>query len=180
MACQGRNGHLLHRKRILLEGIPFEKIFRAHRLFVNLETKEKTATKGAGVMCPADGFVLFRQSELLAGRLGKATLGGSNKSGLFQVGILWQGQHSVADIVNLPSSHDSYLKLVRSGRRQLPCVVTWLYGTEHSLQIALKAKLAEPQWDEGSVGEQRPEAAAAAVPCARPMFPSQHHAAEPA
>ena len=54
------------------------------RLFVNLETREKTYVKGTGVMCPMDGYVVFRQSELLAGRLGKATLGGGNKSGLFQ------------------------------------------------------------------------------------------------
>ena len=55
------------------------------RLFVNLETKEKTHVKGTGVMCPLDGYVVFRRSELLCGRLGKVTLGGSNKSGLFQV-----------------------------------------------------------------------------------------------
>ncbi len=54
------------------------------RLFVNLETREKTHVKGTGMMCPLDGYVLFRHSELLAGRLGKATLGGGNKSGLFQ------------------------------------------------------------------------------------------------
>lgn len=54
------------------------------RLFVNLETREKTHVKGTGVMCPMDGYVVFRQSELLAGRLGKVTLGGGNKSGLFQ------------------------------------------------------------------------------------------------
>ena len=33
----------------------------------------------------ADGYVCFRNSELLSGRLGKGTLGGGNKSGLFQV-----------------------------------------------------------------------------------------------
>ena len=54
------------------------------RLFVNLETTEKTYSKGAGALCPRDGFVLLRNSELLAGRLGKATLGGGNKAGLFQ------------------------------------------------------------------------------------------------
>ena len=52
---------------------------------MNLETKEKTHVKGTGVMCPMDGYVVFRRSELLCGRLGKVTLGGSNKSGLFQV-----------------------------------------------------------------------------------------------
>ncbi len=36
-------------------------------------------------MCPRDGYVLFRNSELLCGRLGKQTLGGGNKASLFQV-----------------------------------------------------------------------------------------------
>jgi len=36
-------------------------------------------------MCPGDGYVYFRNSELIQGRLGKATLGGGNKTGLFAV-----------------------------------------------------------------------------------------------
>lgn len=53
---------------------------------MNLETKEKQYSGGAiQHMCPRDGWVCFRNSELLCGRLGKATLGGGNKSGLFQV-----------------------------------------------------------------------------------------------
>ncbi|CAL8471480.1 g11022 [Coccomyxa elongata] len=55
------------------------------RLLVNLETAEKTHVKGRGVMCPRDGFVVFQNSTLMCGRLGKVTLGGGNKSGLFQV-----------------------------------------------------------------------------------------------
>ena len=35
-------------------------------------------------MCPRDGFVVFRNSELLCGRLGKQALGGGNKASLFQ------------------------------------------------------------------------------------------------
>ena len=54
------------------------------RLFVNLETTEKVY-KGSEHMCPMDGFVCFHNSELMCGRLGKATLGGGNKSSLFQV-----------------------------------------------------------------------------------------------
>ena len=54
------------------------------RLLVNLETAEKTYLKGSGVMCPRDGFVVFQNSTLMCGRLGKVTLGGGNKSGLFQ------------------------------------------------------------------------------------------------
>ncbi len=41
-------------------------------------------TKGRGPMCPRDGFVVFRNSELLCGRLGKQALGGGNKASLFQ------------------------------------------------------------------------------------------------
>lgn len=52
---------------------------------MNLETAEKTYVKGRGVMCPRDGFVVFQNSTLMCGRLGKVTLGGGNKSGLFQV-----------------------------------------------------------------------------------------------
>ena len=56
------------------------------RIFVNLETKEKkNYTKGREHMCPSDGFVCFRNSELLTGRLGKGTLGDGNKDGLFHV-----------------------------------------------------------------------------------------------
>ncbi len=51
---------------------------------MNLETAEKTYLKGSGVMCPRDGFVVFQNSTLMCGRLGKVTLGGGNKSGLFQ------------------------------------------------------------------------------------------------
>ena len=53
-------------------------------MFVNLEGAERIYTKGAGPMCPRDGYVLFRNSELLCGRLGKQTLGGGNKASLFQ------------------------------------------------------------------------------------------------
>lgn len=53
------------------------------RVFVNLETSEKIY-RGGEHLCPMDGYVCFRNSELVTGRLGKATLGGGNKAGLFQ------------------------------------------------------------------------------------------------
>ncbi|KAL4425069.1 hypothetical protein ABPG77_010383 [Micractinium sp. CCAP 211/92] len=56
----------------------------AVKIFVNLETTEKIYTKGEH-LCPMDGFVCFHNSHLISGRLGKVTLGGGNKSGLFQV-----------------------------------------------------------------------------------------------
>ena len=52
---------------------------------VNIETKERNyeGTEEDGPpMCPNDGFVVFRNSELMCGNLGKGILGGS-KSGLF-------------------------------------------------------------------------------------------------
>ena len=52
---------------------------------MNLEVAEKTHVTGRGVLCPRDGYVVFRNSDLVCGRLGKATLGGGNKAGLFQV-----------------------------------------------------------------------------------------------
>jgi len=56
------------------------------QIFVNLEnTAEKIYIMGRLHMCPNDGYVCFRNSELVCGRLGKGTLGGGNKSGLFQV-----------------------------------------------------------------------------------------------
>ncbi|KAK9865213.1 hypothetical protein WJX84_010418 [Apatococcus fuscideae] len=55
------------------------------RIFVNLETKEKNYCGRGKHMCPRDGWVCFYNSELVSGRLGKATLGGGNKAGLFQV-----------------------------------------------------------------------------------------------
>ncbi|PSC73949.1 DNA-directed RNA polymerase III subunit rpc1-like isoform X2 [Micractinium conductrix] len=54
------------------------------KIFANLETTEKIYTSGQH-LCPMDGFVCFYNSHLISGRLGKVTLGGGNKSGLFQV-----------------------------------------------------------------------------------------------
>lgn len=40
-------------------------------IFVNLEIVEKIYTKKGEHMCPADGYVAFRNSELICGRVGK-------------------------------------------------------------------------------------------------------------
>jgi DNA-directed RNA polymerase III subunit RPC1 len=55
---------------------------RKSRILVNLEAPEKNYTKEGESMCRHDGWVLFRNSELLSGNLGKKILGGS-KNGLF-------------------------------------------------------------------------------------------------
>jgi DNA-directed RNA polymerase III subunit RPC1 len=58
------------------------------RVFLNLAVQEKIYSKKKGkkeageetmcgreTMCPNDGYVYFRNSELLSGQVGKATLG---------------------------------------------------------------------------------------------------------
>lgn len=54
-------------------------------VFVNLELEEKAYTKRGQHFCTNEGYVCFRNSELLSGRLGKVTLGSGNKAGLFYV-----------------------------------------------------------------------------------------------
>lgn len=54
--------------------------------FVNLESEEKFYTQGnKRHFCEQDGFVAFRRGELISGNLGKKTLGGESKCGLFYV-----------------------------------------------------------------------------------------------
>ena len=56
------------------------------QIFVNLEVAEKQYTKkDTRAMCPHDGYVVIQNSEIVAGQLGKATLGSGNKAGLFYV-----------------------------------------------------------------------------------------------
>lgn len=56
----------------------FSVLLRPHanmRVYVNLTVREKNYSKSGETMCPNDGFVYFRNSELICGQLGKATLG---------------------------------------------------------------------------------------------------------
>ena len=55
------------------------------QIFVNLEVAEKAYTKMNQQMCSNDGYVCIQNSEIISGQLGKATLGGGNKTGLFYV-----------------------------------------------------------------------------------------------
>ncbi|KAI4304665.1 hypothetical protein MLD38_040142 [Melastoma candidum] len=77
------------------------------RVFVNLTVKEKNYSKPtssfereAETMCPNDGFVYFRNSELLSGQLGKATLGNGNKDGLFSILLRDYNAHAAASCMN--------------------------------------------------------------------------------
>ncbi|XP_031486143.1 DNA-directed RNA polymerase III subunit 1 [Nymphaea colorata] len=81
----------------------FSVLIRPHasmRIYVNLFLKEKNCMKNRGTMCPNDGFVYIRNSELLCGQVGKATLGNGNKSGLFSVLIRDYNAHAAASCMN--------------------------------------------------------------------------------
>ncbi|GJN02490.1 hypothetical protein PR202_ga19848 [Eleusine coracana subsp. coracana] len=51
-------------------------------------------------MCPSDGFVYFRNSELLCGQVGKATLGNGNKNGIYSVLLRDYNSHAAASCMN--------------------------------------------------------------------------------
>jgi DNA-directed RNA polymerase III subunit RPC1 len=53
----------------------------AYRIFLNLEMPEREYSKKGESMCPKDGWVVFRNSELICGRLGKGVLGGNKVGG---------------------------------------------------------------------------------------------------
>lgn len=56
----------------------FNVLLRSHakmRIYVNLTVAEKSYSKSRETMCPKDGFVCIRNSELISGQLGKATVG---------------------------------------------------------------------------------------------------------
>ncbi|XP_074571423.1 DNA-directed RNA polymerase III subunit 1-like [Curcuma longa] len=69
------------------------------KVFVNLIVKEKIYTKYE-TMCPSDGYVYFRNSELISGQLGKVTLGNGNKDGLFSVLLRDYNSHAAASCMN--------------------------------------------------------------------------------
>ncbi|CAL9096720.1 unnamed protein product [Musa textilis] len=69
------------------------------KVFLNLMVKEKIYTKSE-TMCPSDGYVYFRNSELISGQLGKATLGNGNKDGLFSVLLRDYNSHAAASCMN--------------------------------------------------------------------------------
>ncbi|KAK6935961.1 RNA polymerase Rpb1, domain 5 [Dillenia turbinata] len=87
----------------------FSVLVRPHarvRVYLNLTVTEKNFTKKDGKggldesMCPNDGFVCFRNSELICGQLGKATLGNGNKDGLYSVLLRDYNTHAAAACMN--------------------------------------------------------------------------------
>ncbi|XP_021907699.1 DNA-directed RNA polymerase III subunit 1 isoform X2 [Carica papaya] len=72
------------------------------RVYLTLTLKEKNFKKNKidDTMCPNDGFVYFRNSELITGQLGKATVGNGNKDGLYSVLLRDYGAHAAATCMN--------------------------------------------------------------------------------
>lgn len=75
---------------------PYSKM----RVYVNLTVTEKSYSGHGKTMCPSDGFVYFRNSELISGQLGKATLGNGNKDGLYSVLLRDYKSHAAATCMN--------------------------------------------------------------------------------
>ncbi|KAF9600283.1 hypothetical protein IFM89_005869 [Coptis chinensis] len=81
----------------------FSVLARPHaqmKVFLNLTVLEKNYSKSGETMCPNDGFVYFRNSELICGQLGKATVGNGNKDGLFSVLLRDYNVHAAASCMN--------------------------------------------------------------------------------
>ncbi|EEF30548.1 DNA-directed RNA polymerase III largest subunit, putative [Ricinus communis] len=77
------------------------------RVYVNLIVREKIYSKPKKgdkrekeTMCPNDGFVYIRNSELISGQLGKATLGNGNKDGLYSILLRDYNPHAAATCMN--------------------------------------------------------------------------------
>ncbi|CAH2069371.1 unnamed protein product [Thlaspi arvense] len=72
------------------------------RVYVTLNVKEKNFKKGKydETMCLNDGWVYFRNSELISGQLGKATLGNGNKDGLYSILLRDYSSHAAAVCMN--------------------------------------------------------------------------------
>jgi DNA-directed RNA polymerase III subunit RPC1 len=65
---------------------------------VNVELKEKNFTSN-GIMCPKDGYVVFRDSELMCGNICKPTVGG-DKSGLLYILLREFSSNAAATLLN--------------------------------------------------------------------------------
>jgi len=72
-----------------------EKIYMKRK-----ERDKKEVTVLEETMCPNDGFVYFRNSELLCGQVGKKTLGNGNNEGMFSVLIRDYNSHAAASCMN--------------------------------------------------------------------------------
>jgi DNA-directed RNA polymerase III subunit RPC1 len=55
------------------------------KTFVNFETKEKNYSSCNKHFCKNDGWVAFRNSELISGNVAKKTIGDGSKTGLLYI-----------------------------------------------------------------------------------------------
>ncbi|GAA0172061.1 DNA-directed RNA polymerase [Lithospermum erythrorhizon] len=85
----------------------FSVLIRPHakmRVYVSLTVKEKNYDKsknpGPETLCQKDGFVYFRNSELISGQVGKVTLGNGNKDGLYAILLRDYNAHAAAACMN--------------------------------------------------------------------------------
>ncbi|GBF92585.1 DNA-directed RNA polymerase III subunit [Raphidocelis subcapitata] len=72
---------------------------KSSTVWVTLELPEREYSKAGLHMCPKDGYVSFRNSELICGRLGKVILGG-NKGGLFYTLAADCGPDTAAEVMS--------------------------------------------------------------------------------
>jgi DNA-directed RNA polymerase III subunit RPC1 len=72
------------------------------KVFVDFECKEKNynATNNAKHFCKDDGWVAFRQSELISGNIAKKTIGDGSKTGLLYVILRDFGSQETASILD--------------------------------------------------------------------------------
>ncbi|XP_074366508.1 DNA-directed RNA polymerase III subunit 1 [Apium graveolens] len=80
----------------------FSVLLRPHatmRVYLTLTVKEKSYDSGE-TMCENDGFVYFRNSELVSGQLGKATLGNGNKDGMYSILLRDYKAHAASVCMN--------------------------------------------------------------------------------
>ena len=87
---------------------------RSSNIFVNLKVEEKNYSGSVppnhsyipkhkpkyDVFCPQHGYVLIRNSELVAGQVGKKTLGDGSKRGLIFTMLLQHGNRHAAIVIN--------------------------------------------------------------------------------
>lgn len=71
----------------------------ASKLQVSFEAKEKNYTSGQ-YLCPNDGWVVFRNGELLTGNIAKKNIGDGSKTGLLYVLLRDCGPEAAAGMLN--------------------------------------------------------------------------------
>ncbi|KAI8580455.1 hypothetical protein K450DRAFT_237114 [Umbelopsis ramanniana AG] len=84
----------------------FNVLFRPNtdsNIIINLETKTKSfikSDKRANDLCPADGWLVIRNSEIMCGLMDKATVGDGNKNSVFYIVLRDYGPIESAKCMN--------------------------------------------------------------------------------